>query len=170
MSNETKMPAKATTPAERSDSIVVSFGAEWHQHLLTKAFSVVIRKRIPKISSFDWLYFHINRPVSAICGRAKIEEIVSVSERDAVALAKQIHLSPAEINSYIGRDSNIGCYKLGAIELGRECVSAAQLGTLLIYHPPQSFFILSKQAKELVDQFCGFTSSKAAKSPKRGKA
>ena len=166
MSNETTIPAKATTPAEQSDSIVVSFGAEWHQQLLSKAFSLVIRKRIPKNSAFDWLYFHINSPVGAICGRAKIAEIVSVTQKEAVALTKQINLSPAEIKSYIGGDINIGCYKLGAFEFGRESVSAAQLATRLIYHPPQSFFILSKQAKVVVDDLCGFPSSKAAKSPK----
>jgi predicted transcriptional regulator len=170
MSNETTIPAKATTPAEQSDSIVVSFGAEWHQHLLSKAFSVVIRKRIPKNSSFDWLYFHINSPISALCGRAKIAKIMSVTEKEAVALAKQIHLSPAEIKSYIGGDSNIGCYKLGAFEFGKEPVTAEKLGTRLIYHPPQSFFILSKQAKEVVDHFSGFNSRTTAKASKGGKS
>jgi len=156
MNDQTIIPAKATTPAEQSDSIVVSFGAEWHQHLLSKAFSVVIRKRIPKNSSFSWLYFHINSPVSALCGRAKIEKLLTVTEKEAVALAKQIHLSPAEIKSYIGGDSNIGCYKLGAFEFGREPVTAATLGTRLVYHPPQSFLILSQRAKEVVDHFAGY--------------
>lgn len=169
MSNETTIPAKATTPAEQSDSIVVSFGAEWHQHLLSKAFSVVIRKRIPKNSSFDWLYFHINSPISAICGRAKIIKILTVTEKEAIALAKQIQLSPAEIKSYIGGDSNIGCYKLGAFEVCGESVSIAKLCTCLVYHPPQSFFILSKQARQIVDHFCEFSSPKGINSPKGGK-
>lgn len=170
MNDGTTIPAKATTSTEQSDSIVVSFGAKWHQSILTKAFSVVIRKRIPKNSKFNWLYFHINSPISALCGRAKISEILSLTEKEAVALAKQIHLSPAEIESYIGGDSNIGCYKLEAFEFGKEPVTAEKLGTRLIYHPPQSFFILSKQAKEVVDHFSGFNFRTIVKASKGGKS
>jgi hypothetical protein len=69
-------------------------------------------------------------------------------------------LSPAEIQNYIGGGGIIGCYKLGPLELGSEIVSTTQLAVRLIYHPPQSFFILSSQAKEMVDHLCGFTSPK----------
>jgi hypothetical protein len=157
------IPAKAITDAEQSDSIVVSFGAEWHQPLLSKAFSVVIRKRIPKSSSPKWLYFHINNPVSALCGRAKIQQLSSITEEEAIVLADQIHLSPAEIKSYIGTATNIGCYKLGTFEIW-EPIPVAKLGTRLAYYPPQSFFILSKQAKQVVDHFSGFTPLKGKSS------
>jgi predicted transcriptional regulator len=170
MNEQPTIPAKATTPAEQSDSIVVSFGAEWHPHLLSKAFSVVIRKRIPKSSSFEWLYFHVNSPFSALCGRAKIEKIFSATEKEAVALAKDIHLSPAEVKSYIGGANKIGCYKLGAFEFGMEPITIARLCSRIEYHPPQSFFILSRQAKEIIDRFAGFKSITVKKLKKKDKS
>ena len=164
MYNEISIPAKATSPAEQSDGVVVSFGADWHEPLLAKAFSLVIRKRIPKCATFNWLYFHINAPISALCGRARIQKVLTLTEKEAIAHAKQIHLPPAEIKSYIEGDSKIGCYKLGAFEFGKMPVSAARLSTRLVYHPPQSFFILSKEAKKIIDAFSGFLPLKVTKS------
>ena len=170
MPNDTLIPAKAITEADQSDSIVVSFGAEWQQLLLSKAFSVVIRKRIPKNIAFKWLYFHINSPVGAICGRAEITKIFTATETEAIGLAREINLSPAEISSYINGDRAIGCYMLGKIQLTDSPVPASTLATRLTYHAPQSFFILSKKAKEVVDHFTGFNYSNTFKSPKRGKS
>jgi predicted transcriptional regulator len=161
MANQKVIPAKATTPAEQSDSIVVSFAAEWHQYMLAKAFSVVIRKRIPKSKLFNWLYFHINSPISAICGRAEIEKIFSATAEEAFNLTKQINLSVAEIASYIGGDNSVGCYKLGTFQSCAKPVPIRTLATRLACYPPQSFFILSKQAKEIVDQLAGFSTTKA---------
>lgn len=168
MTNQETIAAKATTLAEQSDSIVVSFGADWQQHLLAKDFSVVIRKRVPKNNSFKWLYFHINSPISKICGRAEIEKIFTLSSRDAVVLAKQINLSAAEILDYIGENGFIGCYKLGAVQIAVEPVSSAQLAARLVYHPPQSFFIVSKQAKQIIDHLAGFNPPKQARRLKAG--
>lgn len=162
MTNDTLIPAKAITEADQSDSIVVSFGAEWHQQLLSKAFSVVIRKRIPKNTSFKWLYFHINSPVSAICGRAEIKTIFTATDTEAIGLASEINLSPAEIKSYINGDHTIGCYTLGKIQLTNAPVPASKLATRLTYHPPQSFFIVSKVAKAVIDKLTGFSHQKNA--------
>jgi predicted transcriptional regulator len=159
--NAARIPAKATTPADQSDSIVVSFGAAWYQHLLAKDFSAVIRKRIPKNNSFKWLYFHINSPVSAICGRAEIKQIFSATAKEAVTLAKQINLSVDEISSYVGRDNGIGCYRLGTFQPSAKPVPISTLATRLAYYPPQSFFILSKQAKKVIDELSGFNTKSA---------
>ena len=162
MTNETLIPAKAITEADQSDSIVVSFGEEWHQLLLSKTFSVVIRKRIPKNTLFKWLYFHINSPVGAICGRAEITKIFTATETEAIRLASEINLSPAEIKSYINGDRTIGCYMLGKIQLTNAPVPASKLAARLTYHPPQSFFIVSKAAKAVIDTLAGFSHQKNA--------
>lgn len=156
MPNDTLIPAKAITEADQSDSIVVSFGAEWQQLLLSKAFSVVIRKRIPKNTSFKWLYFHINSPVGAICGRAGIKQICTISAKEAIALSKQIKLPTAKIQDYINGENAIGCYTLGAIVLVDRPILTSQLAARLAYHPPQSFFIVSKRAKTIIDTLAGF--------------
>jgi predicted transcriptional regulator len=167
MTSHILIPAKAITDAELSNAIVVSFDSEWYEHLLAKRFSVVIRKRVPKRRKFEWLYLHINSPVSAICGRAQIKTITDIPMEQAIALAREIALSPDEIKSYIGEgDRYIGCYKLGIFQFGKKPLSTTELSTRMIYHPPQSFFILSKRSKELVDQMAGFIQLEAIHSRK----
>jgi predicted transcriptional regulator len=155
MTDKNLFPAKATNAAEQSNAVVVSFAAEWHQHLLARDFSVVIRKRVPRSKAFKWLYFHINTPVCAICGRAPIENITDLTEEHAVALASAINLSPLKIKTYIGGERYVGSYSLGTFQLGCRPVHSKELGTRMIYHPPQSFFILSKRGKEMVDEMVG---------------
>lgn len=159
MTESELIPAKATTPAERTDSIVVSFGVEWHEHLLGKRFSIVIRKRIPKSPSFRWLYFHINSPVSAICARARIKKLFTASSKEVLSLAAQIHLKPEEIQTYLAGDNSIGCYELGAFQFSSLPVSTTALAARMAYHPPQSFFILSKHAKDTIDRLANFSAT-----------
>lgn len=156
MSDEIKMAAKATEPKEASDAIVVSFGAEWHQPLLDRKFSAVIRKRVPRTVTAKWLYFHVNTPVGGICARAKIASVSELSLKEASGLSAQLALSPDEIRAYIGGDDKIGCYKLGRITLLRKTLTTGELATKLVYHPPQSFFILSRSAKQVIDKLAGF--------------
>jgi hypothetical protein len=156
MASQILLPAKATAVDERSNAIVVSFEAKWHEHLLARDFSLVIRKRVPKNRTFEWLYFHINSPVSSICGRAPIENVNYITMEEAITRAKELNLSPVEINSYIAEGMEIGCYQLGAFEFGERLVSSTELSTRMIYHPPQSFFVLSRKAKETIDRMAGF--------------
>lgn len=161
MNDDILMPAKATTPDEQSDAIVVSFGSEWHEHLLAKRFSVVIRKRVPKSASFKWLYLHANAPVSAICARAAIVKTFSATTKEVIALKKKINLTPSEITSYIGNDTTIGCYELASFQFAIKPISISDLALRMIYHPPQSFFILSKAAKAVIDSMGGFLAEKS---------
>ncbi|MEI6076358.1 MAG: hypothetical protein WCS94_12325 [Verrucomicrobiota bacterium] len=169
MNHKERIPAKATRPEEQSDAIVVSFGSEWHEHLIAKRFGVVIRKRVPKSADFKWLYFHINNPVSAICARAPIEKIFSAKTKEVVALAKKINLTPAEILAYIGNDTSMGCYQLGVIQIATKPATSAALSEQLAYFPPQSFLIISTEAKVIIDQVAGFSTTKVRRSGKKSK-
>jgi predicted transcriptional regulator len=142
---------------EQSDAIVVSFDAQWHGPLNEKSFNLVLRKRIPQVSAFKWLYFHVNNPVSAICGRGLINRTFAITRSEAIRSRKALNLSVPEIESYIGKDATIGCYQLGHVELAPRPVSARELCTRIVYHPPQSFFIVSADAKEVIDEMAGFT-------------
>ena len=156
MSTQGQIPAKAITADEQSDGLVVSFGAEWKSHLAANDFSVVIRKRVPVSPNFKWLYFHINSPVGAICARAPIKRIFSITIKDALALAPKINLSASEIAIYIGNMKKIGGYELGRIQIPRKPITTADMSNRLNYYPPQSFFIISKAAKIIIDQMAGF--------------
>ena len=170
MNDKDLIPAKATQSHEQSDAIVVSFAPEWYDHLLAKQFSIVIRKRVPKSPCYKWLYFHVNSPVGAICARATITNIFTATKKEAVALAKKINLSPAEIVSYLATATSIGCYELGSFQFPAAPISTSNLSMRMMYHPPQSFFILSKRAKDIVDELAGFNSSKTTQTKKKAKS
>ncbi len=156
MTNAEQIPTKATSLQEQSDSIIVSFGADWHDQITTAAFRAVIRKRIPKSLDFKWLYIHVNAPVGAICARAKIVKIFTPTEKEAISMAKEIQLQPPDIRAYLGGDSTIGCYQLGAFQFPKRALTTAHLSTQLVYHPPQSFLIISKSAKQIINRMAGF--------------
>lgn len=154
--------AKAVSPDTRSDGIVVSFGSQCYESLRDKRFTSVIRKRVPRDSKPRWLYFHINAPKSSICARAEIlsvEGVGRVGRSKVLAMAQDLDLSEEQIRAYLGREGSVGCYKLGAIQFPAREVSAKEITKHMVYHPPQSFFLLSRDGKRLLDQLCGFPRS-----------
>ena len=140
----------------RSDAIVVSFGFQWYERLKQCAFTAVIRKRIPIGVQPRWLYFHVNAPKSAICARAKISSVEHIGLAEAGRDAESIAMRPADIGRYFGARGAIGIYRLGAIEHAEHEVSSGELRTLLSYHAPQSFFVLSIEGRRVVDDLCNF--------------
>ena len=169
MNSQPLIPAKATTVDDQSDAIVVSFGVEWQKQIIAKDFSIVIRKRVPKAATFKWLYFHVNNPIGAICARAKIDKVFTATAKEALAFANCIHLSPADITAYLAGDNSIGCYQLGAFQFPLQPLAAVEISARMVYHPPQSFFIISKQAKIIIDQMAGFSTAKDLRSGKKSK-
>ncbi|MFN8703331.1 MAG: hypothetical protein ACK5X0_14570 [Rhodospirillales bacterium] len=148
--------AKALDGADRSDSIIVSFDSEWHSKLHESNFSVIIRKRTPAIARPKFLYFHINAPVSKICGRAEIFSIRDIDGKRAVELSKEIGIHPSSILKYVGSNKSVGAYFIGKIELPDAEVPTIALQEFLFYSPPQSFLFLSHDGKETIDQLCRF--------------
>jgi predicted transcriptional regulator len=158
MSASSLIPAKATRPQEQSDAIVVSFRADWYAHIQNNDFTVVIRKQIPKMRPFQWLYFHLNKPISGICARAPILQTFRATSNEVLGLAAEIKLTAAEIKNYLWKDATVGCYRLGTIESFRRPLPIKEIANFLKYQPPQNFVILSKQAKELIDIMAGVVS------------
>jgi predicted transcriptional regulator len=150
------VPTKATSLKERSDAIVVSFAPGWHQAIIDRTFTAVIRKRVPRELSPKWLYFHVNAPVSAIVAKAEISSLVRVSLQEAVGLRDQLALTEAEITDYFGGYKEVGCYKLGAITFPARPVTTTDLREKLLYTPPQNYVNLSRAAKAIVDRLAGF--------------
>src|SRR6266542_1219392 len=143
MQHSEPIVAKASDVEEQSDGIVVSFGSEWYQPLCQRKFRAVIRKRIPKTLKPAWLYFHVNAPVSAICARAQIRAVRELKLDEAKKRAVDLALSTDEVNAYVAGDPTVGCYELGDIAIAKKEVTIAELTEHMVYHPPQSFFVLS---------------------------
>ena len=157
------LTAKARSAEERSGAIIVSFGTEWYEPLQKKNFKAVIRKRIPANYCPEWLYFHVNSPVGAICARATIREVKSISLREALGLAAELSMETDAIRSYLGQSDSVGCYVLGQTELATTQVTMTQLAKRMVYFPPQSFLYLSIHAKPIIDDLAAFSANIATK-------
>jgi len=156
MGDNTRPTAKAVNPESRSDSIVVSFKSHYYKDILNKSFTAVIRKRVPTNIHPKRLYFHVNSPESAICARAKIKFTANINLEKAIKISKELNLSEETIRNYIGKHVSIGCYYLGDFDFPEKEVSIVELNANLIYFAPQSFFILSKEGKKILNRLCGF--------------
>lgn len=165
--NAEKPEAKALTLDERSNAIIVSFDSKWHQPFLNAEFSVVIRKRVPRDRTFDWIYVHIKSPIGAICGRARIKRIGTMATNQAANLSESISLSKSEIIKYASGDEAIGFYEIGRFDVASEPVKTDEINKYINYNPPQSFTILSTLAKNAIDALCGFDNSFPLKALKR---
>ena len=155
------IPAKSTDVSNQSDAVVVSFDAEWHEKLKAGNVQAVIRKRIPKTMTPRWLYFHINAPIGAIGGRGEIKGLLELSLSQAKGKAKELALTTEQITSYYKGSKTVGCYRLGKIEILSTPLSIAAMRAKLNYFPPQSFMILSTEAKNIIDSLGGFRKIKA---------
>jgi predicted transcriptional regulator len=151
-----RIAAKAVRPEERSDSIVVSFGPDWLQPLQGRKFTAVIRKRVPKGARPKWIYFHINAPISALCGRAEIRSLDELAVGKVIKMGNELALSPAQIRSYTGTEPAVGCYRLGKIQFPQKPIKMSVLSSHMVYHAPQSFFILSRKGKAAIDKLGRF--------------
>jgi predicted transcriptional regulator len=157
MSTPQKLQAKAASSDDQSDAIVVSFGHEWHKHIVESDFTLVLRKRIPSESSrFKWIYMHVNSPIGAICARAPITQIARISLDDAIRLQSEIKLTEKAIRSYVGTSDTIGSYRIEKAELASAPLSTTEINEHILYFPPQSFFILSIRGKDALDGLAGF--------------
>lgn len=156
MNSPHRILAKAVDPESRSEAIVVSFGSEWYESLRARRFTAVIRKRVPASIQPRWLYFHINSPKSAICARAEIHSVEIIDRASALQIRRELDISQEQILDYFGGQTSMGCYRLGKIFLPDREVAGEQISAHMVYHAPQSFFMLSKDAKELLDRLCGF--------------
>ena len=155
--NGTKLEsAKALTVDSRSDAIVVSFGFEWLDRLRRRTFSAVIRKRVPRTFVPTWMYVHINAPKSAICARARILALETISIEEGLNLATKLDLSAPMIKEYVGQASTIGLYRIDDVCFPADDISAEEIGKHMKYYAPQSFFALSKSGKRLLDRLGGF--------------
>ena len=163
MNGPNRIIAKAVDSESRSEAIVVSFGSEWYASLRGQRFTAVIRKRVPASTQPHWLYFHINSPKGAICARAEIRSVETIDRSRALQIKRELDLSEALILDYLGRRESIGCYQLGKIDYPGTEVTTGEIAAHMVYHPPQSFFVLSKNAKALLDRLCGFQTDDVVK-------
>lgn len=156
MSTDQRIPAKASGPADRSDAVIVSFDAAWHEAIVARTLTAVIRKRIPTSIEPTWLYFHVNSPRSAIVARSRLENVGYVPITTARSMTSELGLNRSEVDEYCLNLSQVGLYRLAGIELASTPAAVDGLRRTLIYWPPQSFLFLSSSAKSIIDAECDF--------------
>jgi predicted transcriptional regulator len=155
-SDMNQIPVRPASPDDRSDAIILSFGAKWADQIKRGAISWVIRKRVPLVTKPDFVYFHVNSPVSAILARGSVASIESVSAAFAAENHQHIEMTKSDILSYVGNSPTIGLFKFDRIEIAPKAATITDLTEVLEYFAPQSFSFVSREALPIINKACGF--------------
>ena len=148
--------AKSRSASDASDAVVVSFASKWNAQIGGDKFSVVLRKRVPVTIRPKWLYFHVNAPIGAIRARAHVEGVERIGLVRAIALSSQTALDEHAIRNYLVGTETVGAYFISKIEIAAHVARTKEINTVMVYYPPQSFFVLSVEGKKLLNKMCGF--------------
>lgn len=151
-----QIPVRPTDADDRSSAIILSFGAKWAAPIKTGSLKWVIRKRVPLAIKPEFVYFHVNAPVSVIIAKARVGTIEQVSSAFAVEYSQDLQMAKSDIRSYVGDASTIGLFRFDQINLASKAATLAELREVLEYFPPQSFSFVSKMAQPIIDRVCGF--------------
>jgi predicted transcriptional regulator len=125
-----------------------------------KKIFAVFRKRVPITFLPSMLYMYINNPSSRVIGKAKIKKIDLVDISTAISLSSSACISGEEIKSYIGNSSKLGVYLLDTFVVAPTPATLRAIRKYMKFYPPQSFLILSRQSKALLDNLCSFKKAK----------
>lgn len=148
------LSAKANTEANRSDSVLVSFDSRWEHSIKSGDLKAFIRKRLPKTVAPKWIYGYCGSPVAAILARFRVIRVTEVSSSDAVKLASRLGMSAVDVASYCKGRSTIGYCEVTGMQKAERPMTLVKIRSLMSFHPPQSFIILSKDACEIIDSEC----------------
>jgi hypothetical protein len=103
------------------------------------------------------MYIYVNSPISAIVARARLESITTATRGELMGLLTDLCLQQSDVIDYLGRAAKVGLYRIGNIELANANLSVAELQNQMVFHPPQSFLFLSRDARELIDALGRFS-------------
>jgi predicted transcriptional regulator len=152
-----QVPVRPFDADDRSNAIILSLGAKWAEPIRTCSLKWIIRKRVPlAISKPEFVYFHVNYPVSEIIGRGRVGSIEHVSLAFAEEHSEDLQMDRKQIRSYVGEAGSIGLFRLKQIQLARKSATLSGMREMLEYYPPQSFSFVSKKALPIIDRMCGF--------------
>lgn len=148
--------AKALDASDMSDSILVSFKGHWEEVLLCESITGFIRKRLPRTVKPKWVYAYFGSPFSRVSIKVEVKSIEDVPVKTALGHAAGLHLSPDEIRHYCFGRAEIGLCLTGRLRPAKSKVTLQKLRSVLDFFPPQSFLILSKEAKATLDSLGRF--------------
>ncbi|MET1755524.1 hypothetical protein ABVV53_08635 [Novosphingobium sp. RD2P27] len=151
-----QIPVRPANADDRSNAVILSFGAKWADPIKRGATTWVIRKRVPLVTKPEFVYFHVNAPVSAIIARGRVGTIERVSANFAAEHHQYLEMTKSDILSYVGDSPTIGLLKFESVEIAPKVATMSELIKMLEYFAPQSFSFVSRKALPIIDKACGF--------------
>jgi len=148
------LSAKADTETNRSDAVLVSFDSRWEHSIKNGDLKAFIRKRLPKTLTPKWIYAYCGSPVAAILARFRVNRVTEVSSSDAVKSASRLGMKAVDVSSYCKGRSTIGYCEVMEMQKADKPMTLVKIRSLMSFHPPQSFIILSKDACMMIDAEC----------------
>jgi predicted transcriptional regulator len=143
---------KASSPAERSGDILVSFDSHWHDLLREGTIEYVVRRRYPKAFSPRRMFFYVGAPHSELIGVSSIKQLRAINFKAGLRILGKSGLTRRDLESYLSGYPEIGCYDVSRITLFKQALSLEALRSRSGFSPPQSFVALSRRASDWLDQ------------------
>jgi predicted transcriptional regulator len=151
-----QIPVRPADVDDRSNAMILSFGAKWAAPIKTGSLKWLIRKRVPLAIKPDTVYFHVNAPVSVIIAKGRVKIVEQASTAFVLEHSQDLQMAKAEILEYVGDAPMIGLFRFDYIELASKAATLADFRAELEYFPPQSFSYVSRKALPIIDRLCGF--------------
>ena len=149
------------TADDPSNAIILTFGGDWHQPLVSGDIDVVFRKMGPRHFEPDLLFAYVAAPISAIVARVAITRYERLSLRDAERLANRANLTPKELRSYaIGYDDVI-VMELAPVVTTRHPITLDYLSKHYEFWPSSTYTPLSKAGVATLNKL-GFSRRKGS--------
>ncbi|MBL8812072.1 MAG: hypothetical protein JNM43_18045 [Planctomycetaceae bacterium] len=141
---------------EITDSIVMSFRADWEERLRLNTVRAVFRKKGPRSTALRFLYVYAGAPISGLIGRLLVTEYGKVSTAMALKHLNDARLSITEFREYVAEELDICMFKVSEFQPALRPVGCQDLKVKFGFVAPQKFFFLSPSGQVSVDTECGF--------------
>ena len=146
---------KAAGPSDSSESIVISFQQKWLDPLRHQQISVVFRKRGPKKIIPRFIYVYVGSPHCLLLGRLPVTHYETLKTNAASRQAAKAGLSVDELAAYLKGYSDVFTFTVGPLQQVTRATDLKQLVERFGFSPPQSFFVLSLEGKQRLDDMAG---------------
>ena len=141
---------KSNQPNYRA--IILPFESRWHDPVINGEVKAVFRKKGPSSkASPGWAYAYFGSPLSAICAKCEISEILRLTVSDALKYAKAGKLTEQELKHYAGDSEGLCVFRIGKVIVPKHAVGMAELFKRFGFRPTPSFVALSEDGIQLLD-------------------
>lgn len=147
---------KAVNKEDISDGIIISFHSKWQSLLMSSSVNCIFRKRGPRQMIPRWIYVYVATPIKALTGRLPVKKVEIIPIKECVNYTSKGAITEEQLVQYANDYKELFVFHVGKYQSAVRNADFAFLSSHYKFSPPQSFLLLSKQGKRIINDICGF--------------